>query len=691
MSRIVTFYSYKGGVGRSMALANIALLLAQRGHSVLAVDWDLEAPGLENYFGEIRAPASGMGLLSLLKRMGKASEYRSHLTQIGLGQSNLQLLASGRTSDPDYSVSLQDLNWIELFRRGGGEFIEQLRERWRADFDITLIDSRTGLSDAGGVCTIQLPDIVVGMFTANHQSLYGVRDVMRLVQSARQSLSYDRSQLNVVPLGSRFGNDFRESRVWLDRATEAMGELCRDWLPKWADPREVIDQLKIPHVDYFGYGEKLAVLEQSAADPQGMSFVYEKVARLLESDLRQPESILHLTRTSSGAVASETEHRELTARTYDIYVSYLRTGVIDEWVRHFMDVLQLRVSQMLGREISVFLDFRVIESGDRWSERLSDALERSEIMIAFVSSGYFSSKASLAEWSAFVEREKADVSSTPLIVPILLDRTIEGRSHLLLDRLTLDLSEEFFARTYSFSPDSPIVDSLSNAIAHSLVRAAGLRADSRGATERRDIIARTVANSRPVGSRAPGVLPLAVTESSLKQYSAWKYPAKTRSARLEAAIVRDLDHKRFASLHALDAAVESAKIAVEAYEKERPDLFKFSADYITKSLGFADKAFRVRHRFSKETMLAFKKYGHLVSSDPSSFADVSLVRVTGLVSRVRDDGARVRVPRGIYQMRQLGHSTYELSGDGLPRFELTLQEVASYMGSEMSLIDGEWP
>ena len=46
MSTIATFYSYKGGVGRTMAMANVAVLLAQRGLRVLAVDWDLEAPGL---------------------------------------------------------------------------------------------------------------------------------------------------------------------------------------------------------------------------------------------------------------------------------------------------------------------------------------------------------------------------------------------------------------------------------------------------------------------------------------------------------------------------------------------------------------------------------------------------------------------------------------------------------------------
>ena len=45
LGRIITFYSYKGGTGRSMALANVAWLLASNGQRVLAIDWDLEAPG----------------------------------------------------------------------------------------------------------------------------------------------------------------------------------------------------------------------------------------------------------------------------------------------------------------------------------------------------------------------------------------------------------------------------------------------------------------------------------------------------------------------------------------------------------------------------------------------------------------------------------------------------------------------
>ena len=48
--KIVTFYSYKGGTGRTMAMANVAWILASSGLRVLTVDWDLESPGLHKYF-----------------------------------------------------------------------------------------------------------------------------------------------------------------------------------------------------------------------------------------------------------------------------------------------------------------------------------------------------------------------------------------------------------------------------------------------------------------------------------------------------------------------------------------------------------------------------------------------------------------------------------------------------------------
>ena len=70
---IVTFYSYKGGTGRTMAMANIAILLAKGGCRVLAVDFDLEAPGLWRFFSSLQPGLdSHAGLLDLLRAQSQA-------------------------------------------------------------------------------------------------------------------------------------------------------------------------------------------------------------------------------------------------------------------------------------------------------------------------------------------------------------------------------------------------------------------------------------------------------------------------------------------------------------------------------------------------------------------------------------------------------------------------------------------
>src|ERR1700691_2875410 len=86
---IYTFYSYKGGVGRTMALANVAALLAKWGHSVLVADWDLEAPDLERFFAkerhdihEVRTQTIGIVDLVEASRNGKFVNWRDGLIEI---------------------------------------------------------------------------------------------------------------------------------------------------------------------------------------------------------------------------------------------------------------------------------------------------------------------------------------------------------------------------------------------------------------------------------------------------------------------------------------------------------------------------------------------------------------------------------------------------------------------------------
>ena len=165
---IYTFYSYKGGTGRTMALANVAALLARWGHSVLVVDWDLEAPGLDRFF-TTGQPGRSLrestpGLMEIIGSYASGSEidWRTCVSQ----RYGVSIISSG-LDDGDYTHRVQNTDFVKLFADSGlGSYIEKLRDQWTSDFELVLIDSRTGLTDIGGICTVHLPDVLVTPFTA---------------------------------------------------------------------------------------------------------------------------------------------------------------------------------------------------------------------------------------------------------------------------------------------------------------------------------------------------------------------------------------------------------------------------------------------------------------------------------------------------------------------------------------------
>lgn len=182
---IVTFYSFKGGVGRSMALMNIAVEMARTGRKVLAVDFDLEAPGLDT-FNLPRAKAAVPGIVDFVTdyaATGKAPDARDYMFRvddIGKTPGQLWIMPSG-LHDSEYNSKLGRLDWDELYReREGYLLFEDLKQQWKSslDPDYVLIDSRTGYTDVAGICTRQLPDLVCIFFFPNEQNLNGLDSIV---------------------------------------------------------------------------------------------------------------------------------------------------------------------------------------------------------------------------------------------------------------------------------------------------------------------------------------------------------------------------------------------------------------------------------------------------------------------------------------------------------------------------------
>jgi cellulose biosynthesis protein BcsQ len=470
VSQIVTFYSYKGGVGRSMALANIAVLLARRGLRVLAVDWDLEAPGLERYFDYFELSIKRGGLLPFLVEQhaqlgadGEASpdHYRHHLWTIDVGGAHrLSLLGSGRAAHADYARVLENFAWTAFFERGGGDFLEQLRDRWRADFDIVLIDSRTGVSDAGGICTIQMPDVLVTMFTANYQSVLGVRDIIQSSRAARQRLAYDRMALTILPLPSRFPRGHSKlSHEWLDRISAELGGYLSDWLPRGIEPRNVLGRLTIPHRDEFALGERLAAAEHKTAGAAALTAVYDRIGGLLAADFQDIEAALGPLEPAPGARALSksaartidepvSASRDLAVKgdmsslvRHDVFVSYPRAGsVLREWTYRFVESL-LKPFAATGRSTSFFIDPE--DRPDTEFEQQRSILDRSRVLLVILTPHYLASSWCLAEWQAFEDREQAE--GRALIVAIALRgvSVLPGRfnDRAAIDGSGMDLSD----------------------------------------------------------------------------------------------------------------------------------------------------------------------------------------------------------------------------------------------------------
>jgi MinD-like ATPase involved in chromosome partitioning or flagellar assembly len=147
----ITFYSFKGGVGRTMALVNVAAELVRRGRKVLVVDFDLEAPGLETY-KHLRPSKPHPGIVEYI------TEYRRTLAvpnvldflyeakPIGKKGGRLWIMPAGRR-DAVYRSALAGLDWQRLYNEELGYVLfEDTKKGWQKEFepDYVLIDSRTG-------------------------------------------------------------------------------------------------------------------------------------------------------------------------------------------------------------------------------------------------------------------------------------------------------------------------------------------------------------------------------------------------------------------------------------------------------------------------------------------------------------------------------------------------------------------
>ncbi len=175
-----------------MALVNVAVDLASRGRRVLAVDFDLEAPGLDT-FNFLRPASTAPGVIDYVRayldtgQAPRVEEFVFESPGVTNGDRGLWIMPAG-AHRPTYATTFAQIDWGALYEHHDGYLLlEDLKEQWNEFIkpDYVLIDSRTGHSDVGGICTRQLPDAVVILFFPNIQNLRGLTKIVGEIRAER--------------------------------------------------------------------------------------------------------------------------------------------------------------------------------------------------------------------------------------------------------------------------------------------------------------------------------------------------------------------------------------------------------------------------------------------------------------------------------------------------------------------------
>ncbi len=437
---ICTFYSYKGGVGRSMALANVADVMARRGFKVLVVDFDLEAPGLERYFDVNQESIQRQpGLLDLVLAYKDAMSSESDgdrsfrnlekficpLYRTMSGGGKLDVMSAGHRHGAEqlarYALELRTLDWQDFYFNWQGErFFEWVRRSLLKAYDLVLIDSRTGVTEMGGICGYQLPDVIVMMCAANYQNVEGTQNMLQDFRSPNVEQLRRGRPLEIVVVPARIEQrDGALIETFFERFNSAFAGVIPQ---KLAQRGMTFRDLMVPYEPEFAFEERVVSDPNRYVERKrigsAFSVIADVVALLAPPDgalgrsVSQPTRVASLdvtlegVRTTAAAKVTETQF-DVTRRfaSFDVFVD---SGEAD---RATVEPLV----QLLERSgLQVFHDSKDALPNAEWETLVTDALLHSRAVLCCVGEGR------LTEWrlkTVHAARRRAGVKLAVALLP----------------------------------------------------------------------------------------------------------------------------------------------------------------------------------------------------------------------------------------------------------------------------------
>ncbi|MFI1721083.1 FxSxx-COOH system tetratricopeptide repeat protein [Streptomyces sp. NPDC020489] len=441
--KIVTFYSYKGGSGRTMALANTAWIMASQGRRVLVVDWDLEAPGLDRFLRPFLEPDTlrdRPGVLELINDYAFKVDHLHDVTlkpewiaeQADIGRTvypllwsfpaggRLDYIAAGR-QDRNYSSIFSQFNWNLFYeKQHGGQFLDALCAQFRRGYDYVLIDSRTGLSDISDICTQHFPDVLVNCFTHNDQSIEGAAAVARRVADTRR----DR-RIRILPVPMRVV-DSEADRL---EAARAKVRLTFDQLlvrTPGIDPRRYWGNVELPFKSPYAYEEMLATFRDEPETPASLLAACERLTSVITEG--EVTSLVPMTEEERQNYLKAVVRRRPPDPTH-VFLSYVSEDRMwAEWIGRVLGDAGFTVSDARSEDGSA--------AGVPLRDDTESKVRGASRTVAVLSADYQRSAQARAVWEAVAAADP--MGSRRTLVPV---RVSDARlEHPFSDRMPIHLS-----------------------------------------------------------------------------------------------------------------------------------------------------------------------------------------------------------------------------------------------------------
>ncbi|MCT7964262.1 ParA family protein [Laspinema sp. D1] len=346
---VATFYSLRGGVGRSTALAYTARILASRGRTVLCVDMDLEAPGLAALFGKESEIKEQQGLVFILQSLdqGEQPDIQNHLLRVS-ETDELYCIPAG-LPNANYARVLNFIDpgaWYREDKNPLRELIQLLSQDLSFKPDVILLDARTGITPLNGPLLFDLADLAMITFFPHPQAQMGTGELVRALLATKTR----RTELNLTPEPRFIVSPIPSSKApeIIERYQHRALEWIADWLSSLKSEQkpsrtEPIKESEITH--FIPYREQIATSDYILSDKENWRD-FEAIAEWLERFL-PAASEQRLNLTLSHQKEQILEELEFSAGTAEYQSKFLETFVETDIVNR---ALQPNIPLVLGRK-----------------------------------------------------------------------------------------------------------------------------------------------------------------------------------------------------------------------------------------------------------------------------------------------------------------------------------------------------